>query len=131
MAQEEKELLIRDICGRLPYGVKVQIDFGEYCIKYGIDRYIDDTVICVYPETFEIGVNNEDQACDIEDVKPYLRPMSSMTEEEKKELFQLMGNETDIQRIDFYLSHYFDFRCLISVGLALEAPEGMYNVKEE
>jgi hypothetical protein len=76
MAQEEKELLIRDICGRLPYGVKVQIDFGEYCIKYGIDRYIDDTVICVYPETFEIGVNNEDQACDIEDVKPYLRKTS-------------------------------------------------------
>jgi hypothetical protein len=148
MAQEEKELLIRDICGRLPYGVKVQIDFGEYCIKYGIDRYIDDTVICVYPETFEIGVNNEDQACDIEDVKPYLRPMSSMTEEEREEIKEICADYLDewenaetvvdrwkldakasYLRSKFYNSHHFDWNGLIDKGLALEAPKDMYSTK--
>jgi hypothetical protein len=134
MAQEEKELLIRDICGRLPYGVKVQIDFGEYCIKYGIDRYIDDTVICVYPETFEIGVNNEDQACDIEDVKPYLRPMSSMTEEEKNIYEYNRNSNVEVVRtalFDWLNKKMFDYRGLIEKGLAIEAPEGMYNTKTE
>ena len=60
-------------------------------------------------------------------VKPYLRPMSSMTENENKELFQLMGGGTDIRRIDFYISHHLDFRGLIETGLALEAPKGMYK----
>jgi hypothetical protein len=83
MTSDERQLLMQELCARLPYGLKVQIDFGEHCIKYGIDRYVDDTVICVWPETFEVGVNDEDKACVIEDVKPYLRPMSSMTEEEK------------------------------------------------
>lgn len=123
MTQEEKQILLVDLCARSPYKVKVQIDFGEHCIKYGIDRYVDDTVICVWPETFEVGVNDEDQACDIEDVKPYLRPMSSMTEEEKAELFQLMGNGTDIQRVDFYNAHHFDYRGLIEKGLAISVTE--------
>ena len=53
MTQEEKQLLLKDITARLSYGLKVQIDFGEHCIKYDIDRYVDDTVICVWPDTFE------------------------------------------------------------------------------
>lgn len=127
MTREEKQLLLKDLCARLTYGLKVQIDFGEHCAKYGIDRYADDTVICVWPETFEVGVNDEDQACYIEDIKPYLRTFDSMTDEEKENLFQLMGNGTDIERVDFYISHHLNYRGLISMGLALEAPEGMYN----
>jgi hypothetical protein len=109
MTQEDKDLLLKYICMALPYRVKV------YC---GEDfamtlRQIDYQCYC---ESYEI-----------EDIKshsrwnlPYLRPMSGMTEEEKAELFQLMGNGTDIQRIDFYLSHHFDFMGLIPKGLAIE-----------
>ena len=136
MTQEEKELLLKDLSARLPYKVKVQIDFGEHCIKYGIDRYVDDTVICVWPETFEVGVNDEDQACDIEDVKPYLRPMSSMTEEEEAEYRKYvfcnpyLGEkhlESTLMCIDWLNEHHFDYRDLIEKGFAIEAPDRMYN----
>ena len=73
--------------------------------------------------------------------KPYLRPMSSMTEEEKKEFqachcvyelhpdFQpMMCNlANELNMFDWLLSHHFDFRGLIEKGLAIEAPEGMYD----
>jgi hypothetical protein len=144
MTKEEKELLLKEICTRLPYGVKVQIDFGEHCIKYGIDRYVDDTVICVYPETFEVGVNDEDQACDIEDVKPYLRPLSNMTKEERKivctmnilseaeledriKYQKMYVNSYTIETFDLFNSNHLDYRGLIEKGLALEAPCGMYE----
>lgn len=68
--------------------------------------------------------------------KPYLRPMSSMTEEEKELMKgsvicfnELEGNSTLFDEIglDWLLAHHFDFRGLIEKGLALEAPEGMYK----
>lgn len=142
MTQEEKELLLKDLSARLPYKVKVQIDFGEHCIKYGIDRYVDDTVICVWPETFEVGVNDEDQACDIEDVKPYLLPMSSMTDEEKEHLqtlhniiseenyedgFSPAAWEAILDFNNYCHEHHLDNGGLIPIGLALEAPKDMYN----
>lgn len=136
MTQEEKQLLLKDITARLSYGLKVQIDFGEHCIKYDIDRYVDDTVICVWPETFEIGVNDEDQACDIEDVKPYLRTMSSMTEEEAEEYNDLVNELSDYdckpeqsasKMVDWLNKKKFDYCGLIPMGLALEAPEEMYK----
>ena len=113
MTQEEKEVLLKDLCARLPYHPIVYVDENLPRLKLGVATRVWEYVAV-------------DKPC-----KPYLRPLSSMTEEEKTELFQLMGNGTDIQRIDFYLSHYFDFRCLIPMGLALEAPEGMYNIKEK
>ena len=113
MTQEEKQLLLQDLCARLPYSVKVQIDFGEYCIKYGIDRYVDDTVICAYPETFEIGVNDEDQACDIEDVKPYLRSMSSMTEDEIEEFSYRVFQQPDLNMVKEWNNCFFIRNCYV------------------
>lgn len=137
MKQEEKELL-KDLCARLPYKVKGHRIWvaplsgsPEEC-----DTELDTFDIECLSSLFDCG----EAICKIDEhvrvlkrysFKPYLRSLSSMTEEEKAELFQLMGNGTDIQRIDFYLSHYFDFRCLIPMGLALEAPEGMYNLNEK
>ena len=140
MTQEERQILLAELCARSPYKVKVQIDFGEHCSKYGIDRYVDDTVICVWPETFEVGVNDEDQACDIEDVKPYLRSMSSMTEEEEEEYNGLLYGICDFTQdssilkpitdlTTFFHSHHLDYSGLIPMGLALEAPKDMYVVK--
>jgi hypothetical protein len=123
MTQEDKQLLLEDLCARLPYGVK--ITDGSNVIKA-------NPLIC-------IGVF----VCDGK-WKPFLRPMSNMTEEESNELesitFPLMekdwdGNENpscirwiDIPKyMDFILSHHFDYRGLIEKGLALEAPDGMYR----
>ena len=133
MTQEEKLILLKDLCARSIYNVKckVHLDTKGYCLR-DEDKYCDDTLESVNCKkqtcTFNKSIGYDFGHFAIEEVKPYLRPLTSMTEEEKTELFQLMGNGTDIQRIDFYLSHYFDFRCLIPMGLALEAKEGTYKI---
>lgn len=144
MTQEDKDLLLKDLCGRLPYGIKVQIDFGENCLDYDIPRYVDDTVICIYPNEYEVGVYDEDQACDIDDIKLYLRPMSSMTKKEKKEFLKLADGDDDdfedivnypnvfgltvsIETFDWLNSHHLDYRGLIEKDLALEAAKDMYK----
>ena len=65
-------------------------------------------------------------------LRPYLRPLSSMTEEEKFMYFQLsecksIGGKAEF--IDWLNAHHFDYRGLIEKGLALEAPEGMYKTE--
>lgn len=121
MTKEEKELLLKDLCARLPYEVKCLVSFDDgtkhiMTLKTGLPNSFGRWDF--YSENCSGCSNN---------FKPYLRPMSSMTEEEKNDLFQLMGRGTDIERIDFYISHHFDYRGLIPMGLALEAPEDMYN----
>lgn len=119
MTQEHKQLLLKDLCGRLPYNVMVQ----KYL--FFADEYEDAELTPNVLHCYNIG-----------DLKPYLRPMSSMTEEEKDELLNLrkemnMHMHPWIDRIlDFYLSHHLDWRGLILLGLALEAPEGMYKAKQ-
>ena len=134
MEQKDKDLLLRDLCARLPYGVKcdkgeprkiisiksngwVEIENGEYIPK-------------VYP---------------IEDIKPYLFPLSSMTEEQRKELilyacyearnedcgrhceiyyYDMVGHENvmfpDSDGIDWLNAHHFDYRNLIEKKLAID-----------
>ena len=122
MTKEEKRLLLQDLSARLPYGVIVRLD------------YRDGTIV-----TREMGIGSfHDMLFGNTKGKPYLRPMSSMTEEERKEyneyLFHgasigLMSNtETAYELIDWLNAHHFDYRDLIEKGLALEAPEGMYNI---
>ena len=117
MKQEDKELLLKDLCARLPYGVKINVN-GE-----------EDTLL-------ELGVDTGwvNASYDIDDVKPHLRPMSSMTEEELKE-FHNYTNVDPISwlhcAIDWLNAHHFDYRGLIEKGLALEAPEDMYNLKKK
>ena len=81
-----------------------------------------------------------DKPWDIEYIKPYLRPMSSMTAEEYKEYDSKRSHICDeynrycfetVESIDWLLEHHFDYRGLIEKGLALEALEGMYNIKEK
>lgn len=116
MKQEERELLLKDLCARLPYGVKLDIDnrigtLFELDIDLGFGCYRQDGAVCFYSN--------------IEDAKPYLRPMSSMTKEKYYEfrLLPLLNYES----YDWLLQNHFDFRGLIEKGLALEAPEGMYK----
>ena len=113
MTQEEKQLLFIDLCARLPYGVIVKENDG---VNEKDNKLLDI-------DMFD-GCINYDYI--IEDIKPYLRPMSSMTEEEIKELGDCV---TIYDQVDIMLSHHLDCRGLIEKGLALEAPEGMYESK--
>ena len=129
MTQEEKQLLIQDLCARLPYKVKIQRDN------------------CYDSNRKEIGVLTAEHLADdkkrniIErlNFKPYLRPMSSMTEEEEQELCNFDDYESiswvDSEEIcfknitisfdlytriiDWLNAHHFDYRGLVPKGLAI------------
>ena len=160
MTKEEIQLLLKDLCARLPYGVRGKVKADTVVPhKYDIDGFPVETTFDVDVELQRIDVstdkifvstfdNNEDlgdyiEECQndipyiIEEFTPYLRPMSSMTKEEDKE-WQYYKNaiaESCDERLeeriselhDWLNAHHFDYRGLIEKGLALEAPEGMYN----
>lgn len=118
MTQEDKELLLKDLSARLPYGVKVNyiFDDGSSCAFILSTKILDETI--------EKGF------------KPYLRPMmSNMTWVEENEWHNLTLGQRCIpldnveQCIDWLYAHQIDFRGLIPKGLALEAPEGMYRTE--
>ena len=118
MTQEDKNLLLQDLCGRLPYGVKV----NHLLDTKPSDLFAIDT----YRSTLYCFRNGREEWYKVEFIKPYLRPMLSMTEEERKE-YNGIYYQVPIQRSDWLNKNMFDYRGLIPKGLALEAPEGMYN----
>ena len=137
MTQEEKKLLLKDLSTRLPYGVKIK---RSTCpINLSVTGILGEYV---HHTPYYVGGNIEIKTTKIDEVKPYLRPMSSMTEEERTEYFLLKHRDNDrddniilideaSMLINWLNKHHFDYRGLIPMGLALEAPEGMYNTKTE
>lgn len=144
MTQEEKKLLLIDLCARLPYGVVVSVQGGEFeSYKYpyqltAVSKFGLDSFCKVYHPIYTPfgGVPN------IENVKPYLRPLSSMTKEEKQwsRWYQKDAKSDNFilymyQYVEWLDSKHFDWRTdgngktLIELGLALEAPEGMYKTE--
>ena len=126
MKQEDKDLLLQDLCGRIPYGVK--------CEVYNRIGILDE--ISSYGAAVNYS-NGEDTTCRIECVKPYLFPLSSMTEEQKYICPIGVGNlETFIEKeswaylelsfdsilrfIDWLNKNHFDYRGLIEKGLAID-----------
>ena len=135
MTPEEKELLFKDLCGRLPYGVKVKYPGNETMEIRGIDSPSRTFSLVKWGEWNYTAVPICEAVWDGEgaqEFKPYLRPMSSMTEEERAKKDELFGSyilDNNPAYIDWLNAHHFDYRGLIEKGLALEAPEGMYNIK--
>ena len=136
MTQEEKKLVIKDLCGRLPYGVIVQVNDG---LK---DTY-DSQLVQVFCDrvSCSVSVCNPLRKCIcIDSIKPYLRPMSSMTEEEHNEWFNYY-HEIELKEvklngdylkaailgesasIDWLNKKMFDYRGLIPKGLAISTEE--------
>ena len=136
MTQKDRQLLLVDLSARLPYGVKVAIEYseGKYTRIYDL-REIDNDVTSELRQrviVWNYGFYSSVISYPIIDCRPYLRPMSSMTEEEKEEynkvMFQSERYENDYAAdIDWLNAHHFDYRGLIPKGLAIEAPEGMYK----
>jgi len=118
MTQEEKQLLLKDLCARLPYGVKVHGVF----LNYNKDK---DKIL--YEECD--GELNYENLKRYETLRPYLRPMSSMTEEEKKIYDDILtkmyyDEKSTLGDISDYLnSIHVDYRGLIERGLAIAVNE--------
>ena len=120
--EEEKQLLMVDLCARLPYGVKVSTNRGPELIEGLWPFGFYDIKIAGNIDWWYL------------DFKPYLRPMSSMTEEEKEVYDRLIFWKcqtpvilTELKVLDWLNEHHFDYRGLIPMGLALEAPKDMYK----
>ena len=105
MTQENKDLLLRDLCARLPYGVKVKTN-NINILALGTHTRVGEYVTDV-----------------IEPCKPYLFPLSSMTEEQKTShnFLKHSAYASPIKLIDFYNKNHFDYRSLIPMGLAIDA----------
>ena len=137
MIQEDKELLLKDLCARLPYGVKVEYNKCA-CEVRSIDRLHEELTIWK-----RHGYYHDVK---IEDCKPYLFPMSSMTDEQKQEFLSVAGYERreddcgrhtetyyydmvghehnfypNIDAIEWLNKKHFDYRGLIEKGLAIDA----------
>lgn len=144
MDEKDKDLLLKDICGRLLYGVKTSYSGYEMTIR-GVDVESKTVDVIDWGKVRFAAVR-------IEKIKPYLRPMSTMTEEEKKEYIEYAGYEIEEsvngRHYEYYLKDFcgtpnnpsvnadgvdwlnkkmFDYRGLIPAGLANVAPDGMYN----
>ena len=126
MTSKDKELLLKDLCARLPYGVK--IDFTWWVMDEG-------TCMSTTLEPDHIEQIRNDEVGNAE-IKSYLFPMSSMTDEQKEEYYILCDfvptyhhEVGDIiedaydnwESIDYLNAHHFDYRGLIEKGLAIDA----------
>ena len=169
MTQEDKQLLLKDLCARLPYGVKVNINST-------IEEQNSMELFDVDLESETIGVGNDkwsfraipiiDDEDETKVIKPYLRPLSSITREEELHIKLNLGfylHDGIFDNVDIFTtsgiydrdgnyyppekcrctvqitiykvlaflhylhSHHFDYNGLIEKGLALEAPEDMYQ----
>ena len=129
MTQEDKELLLKDLCARLPYGVKVLVDNKHWC---DFDGRTPSKI------TFDNSYRLLFLGTELEYVKPYLFPMSSMTEEQKEEYHYIVNyispddtenwaegefvyvNQIE-QLLHFYHINHLDYRGLIPQDLAIDA----------
>ena len=121
MTVEEKELLLKDLCARLPYNVICQVEFKEN------GKYNSKVMLLSGIFTDEAYFTTKGGSIYSNEYKPYLFPMSSMTEEEKLMYEGLMIGTDNISYIldviDWLNAHHFDYRCLIEKGLAIDATE--------
>ena len=140
MTQEDIKLLLKDLCARLPYGVFIHYHWSREGNTIDEDRELDFSDV----ETLKYNIENpQNDWCEIS-WKPYLRPLSSMTEEEKEEIRQRFcyeWEESEVELmycsieigdadclIDWLLEHHLDFRGLIEKGLAEKALDWMYKI---
>jgi hypothetical protein len=118
MTQEQKEILLKDLCARLPYGVICEDIYGNALELNSIDKPNTATFKCS---------DNTFWTTDLDKCKPYLFPLSSMTEEQKEEWKSLMIKDSfgilyyTLQSYDYLYKNHIDIRGFIDMGLANDA----------
>lgn len=121
MTQNEKDLLLKDLCARLSYGIKVLClrDFNHTCYNLKMIDIEDNEVYLTIDEPYT------NRYAEIKTIKPYLFPLSSMTEEQNLEYLQIcMGGNSYVPTsasFDWCDKNHFDYRGLIPMGLAIDA----------
>lgn len=132
MTQKNKEILIKDLCARLPYGVKVLFENEVFSIDY-ISAVYEEIKLDI-PDNYTLDISN---------VKPYLFPLSSMTKEQLFDVQEILGkNEIEIEDgflsiidsdrntisyleilavLEWFYKNHFDIYGLIPMGLAIDA----------
>jgi hypothetical protein len=126
MTKEDKQLLLKDLCARLPYGIEI---FYSTTIPFA-------TLITINAKKVDCIVYDHSQwykhsKFNIETIKPYLRPMSSMTDEEIDRMWEIYESgpvaESSVAVAEYLYERHLDCHYLIEKGLALEAPADMYK----
>ena len=123
MTQEDKDLLLKDLCARLPYRVRIET-------KHGCETL--ESIDCFDLLDIRITTDNDDDNYSLDEIKPCLFPLSSMTNEQIEEYFSLCDeyfnydamqiiNFNSINSIDWLNKNHFDYRGLIEKGLAIDA----------
>lgn len=143
MLQEHKELLLKDLCARLPYNVICQVEFKED------GKYNSKVMLLSGIFTDKAYFTTKGGSIYSNEYKPYLFPLSSMTEEQEKEIQEIVGNpdntciirktdglelwlnfidtdptiwvDTIFEVQDYLNKNHFDYRGLIPMGLAIDA----------
>ena len=130
MTEEEKHNLLRkDLCARFPYNVKLKVKYENGPWTLFVMHHSE--------KIYVLGTKGYPIEVKLTDCQPYLRPMSSMTQEEKQEYQRITerwmydSSYSIGDNFDWLNSRHFDYRGLIEKGLAIEAPEGMYNIKPD
>ena len=117
MKPEDKDLLFKDLCARLPYNVICQVEFREN------RKYTSKVMLLSGIFTDEAYFTTKDGSIYSNEYKPYLFPLSSMTEEQKKKWFYTLSSDYHItyDTVDWCNKNHFDYRGLIEKSLALDA----------
>ena len=129
MTQEDKDLLLKDLCARLPYKVKVQDTYYKSLEPAPI------WLLDLDAQSVRLFADEGYQS--IEYIKPYLFPLSSMTDEQKEELNEIFDLDVEIaithikngipnlltglNRLNWFIKNHFDIYGLIPMGLAIDA----------
>jgi hypothetical protein len=134
MTQNEKDLLLKDLCARLPYGVKMN--------HIADDEHSPKTLIGVAKDMITLEGLGGYESVDVENYKPYLFPLSSMAEEQQEEFDKIYADDMQVvasnlknrldgqsyetnfghfRHIDWLNKNHFDYRGLIPIGLAINA----------
>lgn len=128
MTQEDKDLLLKDLCARLPYNLVVQIEGCGIWNLRGIDHddsaELRDRVIVWHGKNYPLSKNS----FPIINCKPFIFPLSSMTEEQSKIYHELIGGMFRTSALinfeileEFFNKNHIDYRCLIEKGLSIDA----------
>lgn len=125
MKKEDRDLLFRDMCSRLPYGVKCLVNYticNETTDYNDVPSSTVDTITTINRQTESYFFEWLSEWFDCDEFKPYLFPLSSMTEEQRLEYYNTLSLSGDISSsVDFYNKYHFDYRGLIPMGLAIDA----------
>lgn len=135
MTKQDKEDLLRELKERAPYGVKAQaFEFDEHGDEVAADCKIIDVNenhLVVFERSDRKSMRGRFEWCDASWVKPYLRPMEAMTDDEKAQAEGLSKGKATRGKTDkkaaFYFKHHIDCNGLIERGLAVPAKEGVYK----